>query len=167
MRAALLCLLLLGCGSPRTPATTGPTRTTGGGTGGGTGPGPSDPSVVASGCDVERTCGPAPLTCRRPDALHPCGAAGCDQMQRRCGANGSCPEGQTCTACPNCMADRLCAETRCQADADCASPNFICTSGSCTARPCTASSQCSGFCVDGACFNRPGWCEDTSMPPPP
>lgn len=65
MRATLLCLLLLGCGSPRTPATTGPIRTTG--TGGGTGGpssarSPADGGIVITACSL---CSPG-ATARSP-----------------------------------------------------------------------------------------------------
>jgi hypothetical protein len=47
-----------------------------------------------------------------------------------------------------------CGPPLCTTDAECKSPNLVCSTGAlrtCVAKPCTADTECSGFCRDGNC----------------
>ncbi len=48
----------------------------------------------------------------------------------------------------------------CEMDDDCGSVNLVCIGGRCEHRPCTSSTQCSGYCIDETCWSEPGFCED-------
>jgi hypothetical protein len=79
----------------------------------------------------------------------PCGATtGC---QPGCSTDVDCSTGQSCGS------DHHCAATACAADAACP-VDFTCPSGHCTRKACTSDADCSGACVEGACYSMPGTC---------
>jgi hypothetical protein len=126
-----------------------------------------------TGCTAERSCGKPTLVCKRPDEPRPCGAAGCVDMQFRCEKDADCLEGYACSLCrpgdpPPCgLLTGRCRPRACAVDKDCGSANVVCQAGACTHRACRTSRSCKGSCVAGACWNQPGWCHDTTLPPPP
>jgi len=141
----------------------------------------ADPAQVQSnptdapppGCWAERSCGARKYVCRTADTPRPCGAAGCAEMQFACSSDAGCLEGYACVLCkpgdpfPCSFATGLCRPKTCAADRDCGSANVVCQSGRCAHKTCRSSLSCRGYCVAGACWNKPGWCHDTSLPPPP
>jgi hypothetical protein len=128
---------------------------------------------VASGCSTERSCGEPTLVCKRPDEPRPCGAAGCVDMQFSCSSDGDCVEGYSCSLCtsgdpyPCPFVTGRCQPRTCTRARDCLSKNLVCQTGSCVHKPCRSSSSCKGYCVASTCWNQPGWCLDTTLPPPP
>lgn len=131
------------------------------------------PTPVPSGCSAERSCGKPTIVCKSPDEPRPCGAAGCVDMQFACSVDADCLEGYACQACapadpwPCGAIAGKCRPRACAKDRDCGSPNLICSAGACTHKACRRSARCAGYCVSGACWNQPGWCHDTTLPPPP
>lgn len=135
---------------------------------------PADPTLAApSGCWAERSCGARKYVCKRPDSPRPCGAAGCTEMQFACSSDAGCLEGYRCVLCkpgdpfPCTFATGLCKPTGCRTDRDCGSTNLVCQSGACAHKTCRNSRSCRGYCVAGSCWNKAGWCHDTTLPPPP
>jgi hypothetical protein len=126
-----------------------------------------------SGCSAERSCGRSTIVCKRPDDARPCGAAGCVEMQFACSADADCLEGYACQACaagdpwPCGFIDGRCRPRACTSDRACGSPNLVCSAGACAHKACRRSATCRGYCVSGACWDQPGWCHDTTLPPPP
>lgn len=135
----------------------------------------SEPATDAppTGCWAERSCGARKYVCKRPDAARPCGAPGCVEMQFACSSDAGCLEGYACALCkpgdpfPCSFATGLCKPKACASDRDCGSANLQCSSGSCVHKTCRTSLTCRGYCVAGACWNKTGWCHDTTLPPPP
>lgn len=134
----------------------------------------TDPLAAApSGCWAERTCGARKYVCKRPDSPRPCGAAGCSELQFACSSDAGCLEGYRCALCkpgdpfPCSFATGLCKPAACASDRDCGSPNLVCQGGSCAHKTCRSSRSCRGYCVAGSCWNKAGWCHDTTLPPPP
>ncbi len=133
--------------------------------------GPTD--APPPGCWAERSCGARKYVCKRPDNARPCGAPGCVEMQFACSSDAGCLEGYACALCkpgdpfPCSFATGLCKPKACASDRDCGSANLKCTSGRCEHKPCRSSLSCRGYCVAGACWNKTGWCHDTTLPPPP
>jgi hypothetical protein len=130
------------------------------------------PALLA-GCWAGNSCGKPTLVCKRPDEPRPCGAAGCVDWQFACSTDADCLEGYACTVCkagdpaPCGFIPGRCNPRTCRADSDCGSANVACQAGSCVHRPCRTNRTCRGYCVAGACWNKPGWCHDTTLPPPP
>ena len=126
-----------------------------------------------SGCWTERSCGARKYVCKRPDSPRPCGAPGCSEMQFACSSDAGCLEGYRCVLCkpgdpfPCSFATGLCRPATCTSDRDCGSPNLVCQSGACAHKTCRSSRSCRGYCVAGSCWNKAGWCHDTTLPPPP
>lgn len=125
------------------------------------------------GCWAERSCGARKYVCKRPDNARPCGAPGCVEMQFACSSDAACLEGYACALCkpgdpfPCSFATGICKPKACVSNRDCGSANLQCQSGSCVHKTCRSSLSCRGYCVAGACWNKPGWCHDTTLPPPP
>lgn len=88
-------------------------------------------------------------------------------MQRQCTTDVHCDEGYSCQPCSYCIVEKTCQVAPCKKDADCGSPNVQCKDGLCVHIPCTDNGQCQGYCVQGWYWSTPGWCEDSSLPPPP
>lgn len=134
-----------------------------------------DPTAapVPTTCYAERTCGARKYVCKRPDEPRPCGAPGCSEMQFACSADAACLEGYRCALCkpgdgyPCPFIGGMCRPAACATDSDCKSPNLVCQAGRCAHKPCRRSATCRGYCVSGACWDKGGWCHDTSLPPPP
>lgn len=133
-----------------------------------------DPAAAPpSGCWTERSCGARKYVCKRPDSPRPCGAPGCSEMQFACSSDAGCLEGYRCMLCkpgdpfPCSFATGLCRPAACASDRDCGSPNLVCQSGACAHKTCRSSRTCRGYCVAGSCWNKAGWCHDTTLPPPP
>lgn len=133
----------------------------------------SDEGITATGCSAERSCGKRTLVCKQPDEPRPCGAAGCVDMQFACSTDSDCLEGYACQACaagdpwPCGLIDGRCRPRTCATTRDCGSPNLVCSAGACAHKACRRSATCRGYCVSGGCWNEPGWCHDTTLPPPP
>jgi hypothetical protein len=134
----------------------------------------ADPlSAPPSGCWAERSCGARKYVCKRPDSPRPCGAAGCSELQFTCSSDAGCLEGYRCALCkpgdpfPCSFATGICRPAACASDRDCGSPNLVCQGGACAHKTCRSSRACRGYCVAGSCWNKAGWCHDTSLPPPP
>jgi len=125
------------------------------------------PSGSASeGCWAEEPCPKDPdgkLKCMTPDTLYPCGALGCYDYQLRCTDNADCHEGYACQPAsppPAPGSSGMCQPAACTSDSDCGSPNLRChENGVCEHRPCTKSEECSGKCVAGTCWKKPGFCD--------
>jgi len=122
------------------------------------------------GCWKERPCRQeegSTFECFTPDTLRMCGPAMCDVAQRMCSEDHACREGYVCAADPGQGGIMLCGVAPCGENGACGSENLACEQGGCVHRPCTKSSECDGYCVAGFCWNRPGYCYDTALPPPP
>lgn len=134
---------------------------------------PDSDLSAPSGCWAERSCGARKFVCKRIDEPRPCGAAGCTDMQFACTDDAACAEGYSCRKCaagspaPCPWIGGICRPRSCLLDRDCRSANVVCQAGACTHKTCTTSRSCRGYCVRGACWNKAGWCHDTSLPPPP
>jgi len=127
-------------------------------------------SKKEDGCWKERPCPReegSTFECFTPDTPRLCGPAMCDVAQRMCSEDHACREGYVCAADPGQGGMMLCSPAPCEGDASCGSKNLACVQGGCAHRPCTKSSECDGHCVAGFCWNKPGYCYDTSLPPPP
>lgn len=134
----------------------------------------TDPTdAPPAGCWAERSCGARKYVCKRPDTPRPCGAPGCSEMQFTCSSDAGCLEGYRCVLCkpgdpfPCTFATGMCRPATCATDRDCGSPNLVCQSGACAHKTCRTSRSCRGYCVAGSCWNKAGWCHDTTLPPPP
>jgi hypothetical protein len=120
---------------------------------------------TSEGCWAEKPCPhdpDGPLKCMTPDTLDPCGALGCYDYQLRCTDNADCHEGYACQPAsppPGPGSTGMCQPAACASDSDCGSPNLRCRAeGFCEHRPCTKSEECSGKCVAGTCWKKPGFC---------
>lgn len=137
----------------------------------------------SSGCSAESTCRddlacytPGEIYCAGPapppdecetdndcdgDALficEPVGHCGATECVPGCLRDDECPESEVCS-------DRhRCEPPSCAANGTCASPNFACQSGACVRKPCSSSSECGDYCVNGYCFETRGQCLDPLAP---
>jgi len=85
-------------------------------------------------CDIDPvTCSPAVKTC-----IPGCASA------------SDCKQGEDCVA-------HHCVTISCQRLEDCPT-NFDCANGQCKRRSCANDAPCSGYCVVGSCYSRPGSC---------
>jgi hypothetical protein len=69
-----------------------------------------------------------------------------------------CTSDTDCGAGSVCQADHHCVPQPCGGDAASCPADFACQASACQRRSCTADSQCSFACVDGACYDRGGTC---------
>jgi len=132
-------------------------------------------------CSAEAPCpGTDGTACRRPDAPLGCGICFNPPEESTCPDDDACDPGSICEpircacsgqrACvPGCTSDVDCGEgLACGDDARCAPrscaegrpcpDNFSCVAEQCQRTSCDASASCSGYCVDGACYDQPGEC---------
>jgi hypothetical protein len=79
-----------------------------------------------------------------------------------CGCFHVCVPGCTSdSSCPSwtiCGADHRCVPRPCDGDGGSCPADFSCAGGHCARRPCTDDADCSGACVKGLCYDRPGVC---------
>ncbi len=104
------------------------------------------------GCDSDSDCG-AGTVCDWDDSSCLCEPA--MMCVSACTADSQCEEGESCTA-------GHCTATACAANSDCP-VNFDCNAGVCKRQSCSSSSDCYAWCVNGQCWEAPGYCS----PPPP
>jgi len=70
-----------------------------------------------------------------------------------CRTNADCSSGQACNPSHSCQNTCVAGDGKCPA-------NFSCgASGFCQQNSCTSDSECSGFCVNGWCYQTLGTCE--------
>ena len=70
-----------------------------------------------------------------------------------CTSDAECSEGETCGP------THHCAPTACASESDCPT-DFDCDGSACQRRVCAGDGVCSGYCVNGACYDAPGTCSD-------
>jgi len=171
-------------GGAGTPGGGGSTAS-GGGTGSGSG-GTSYPGAgggVGSDCRSQADCGSATVTCLAPGESPGCGI--CQQLKAPCTVDGDCASrgaawicelaACSCSAAKSCVqgctdsggcatgqfcgADHRCAANLCTPGDRSCLPNFTCGSdGHCARKTCNTDADCSGACVEGQCYPRPGTC---------
>lgn len=108
---------------------------------------PPNPCTTDAECAMQD-----PTTiCNRPPCS--CGASEC---MVGCMSDAECP---TAT---HCSAGHRCVPNTCASKADCPA-NFDCTNMECGRKACTTDADCSGFCVNGSCYDVAGHC---MLPPP-
>jgi hypothetical protein len=89
------------------------------------------------------------LNCETP----PCENARCVQG---CLADDDCGPSEVCD-------DHHCRPAPCSDNGAC-SPNHACLSDLCVRRSCKTSADCGDYCVNGACYDKPGRCGDGCLP---
>jgi hypothetical protein len=148
LSTVLACVALLGCSS-------GPKQV-------------RDPVAEekVEGCWAEQACASDTMVCLTPGSP-PCTVTyGCSISvfpQATC-ETSNCPEGEVCVNELHCLESMA----RCMDDDQCASGNLMCyvkpgADGHCVRRTCQVSSECEGYCVEGWCFDEPGFCSDASV----
>jgi hypothetical protein len=118
------------------------------------------------GCWAEQGCAAATMVCVTPGSP-PCTITnGCalSVFPKATCETSNCPEGELCVNEQNCL-ESLGA---CMDDDQCASRDFMCyvkpgADGHCVRRRCQVSGECEGYCVEGWCFDEPGFCSDASV----
>src|SRR5262245_23070978 len=86
-----------------------------------------------------------PVTCS-------CDAVPAMRCTAGCTMHADCAEGQSCDITTNrCIAKACATAAQCPID-------FICTPTGCSRATCHTRSECSGYCVDGACYTTAGEC---------
>lgn len=102
-------------------------------------------------CTSDAACaatGPTAI-CTNTPALCLCG--GETVCTNGCAADSECSEGQRCAA------NHRCEPKACVSASDCPT-DFRCDAGKCSSKPCATSRDCSGYCVNSACYASPGTC---------
>ncbi|HNO70066.1 MAG TPA: hypothetical protein PKI49_16235 [Pseudomonadota bacterium] len=102
-------------------------------------------------CTSDAACaatGPTAI-CTNTPALCLCG--GETVCTNGCAADSECSEGQRCAA------NHRCEPKACVSASDCPT-DFRCDAGKCSRKPCATSRDCSGYCVNSACYASPGTC---------
>jgi hypothetical protein len=124
-------------------------------------------ACVAQG---EETCAPCPKPTADCSSDSECAESGptwiCESVA--CGCFRECMPGCTndssCPAWTICGADHRCGPKPCGGDAGLCPADFRCADdGHCVRKTCSDDGDCSGACVKGLCYNRPGVC---TTPPP-
>lgn len=108
---------------------------------------PPNPCTMDSECamqDPTTICNPPPCSC------------GGSECMPGCMADADCKIGTHCSA------GHRCVPNTCATKADCPT-NFDCTNMECGRKSCTSDAECSGFCVNGSCYDVAGKC---MLPPP-
>ena len=124
---------------------------------------PDGTATVSYGCPV---CFTPPTTCAADGdcagqgpawicAVPSCSCNSIKTCEPGCTKDGDCAAGQSCGT------DHRCAASACGAGAPACPTDFVCgASQTCQRRPCSSDAECSGACVIGKCFDRPGRCTD-------
>ena len=100
-------------------------------------------------CESDADCaaqGPAAI-CVSP----PCACPDVQTCVQGCTEDAMCGAGETCGPTHRCEPE-ACAST-----SDCPT-NFGCSGGACQRLTCAVDATCSGYCVDGLCYDTPGTC---------
>jgi hypothetical protein len=121
---------------------------------------------VTKGCWAEQACERSTDVCLTPGSP-PCDKDhGCtlSMFPRATCGPAKCPEGQICTDSSACLE----AGASCIDDDDCSSRDERCYykpggSGICVRRSCQVSDECETYCVEGWCFDEPGFCSDATV----
>lgn len=86
------------------------------------------------------------------DICEPLACNGGSWCVEGCTSDLFCAEGQMCNTTTN-----RCGPKACTTATDCPS-NFSCTASTCARLSCASDSDCSGYCVLGACYANAGEC---------
>lgn len=81
----------------------------------------------------------------------PCACGDVPSCQQGCTSDATCGAGETCGP------THRCAPEACTSTSDCPE-DFTCNGAACQRIACTDDAACSGYCVDGLCFETPGTC---------
>jgi len=103
-------------------------------------------------CLVYVTASSGPLICD-PAPADICSCRAVKICQRGCRAKSDCPSGQGCTLGHQCQNTCVPGDGTCPVDFSCGADGF------CARTSCTTDAECSGACVKGACYGRPGVCD--------
>jgi len=107
-----------------------------------------DPSDCATDADCKSRG--ATLICN-PVACA-CDVVAATRCTAGCTADSACAEGEACDLTAN-----RCRAKSCASAADCPA-DFLCAPTGCQRATCTSDADCSGFCVEGACYSTAGEC---------
>ena len=101
-------------------------------------------------CTADADCPPdggAPMIC----ILVMCTCTTSMTCASGCTSDASCPTGQVCGPTHRCAPQPCASATDCPVD-------FECSDGGCQRLACSADAMCTGYCVDGNCFETLGTC---------
>ena len=115
-------------------------------------------------CWAEKACKGSGV-CLTPGSPPCSGPHGCADsvFPRSTCETAQCPEGEVCVYESVCLV----SEGSCMDDEDCPSRNDACYvkpggTGHCVTRKCSESTECDGYCVEGWCFEEPGFCDEAA-----
>jgi hypothetical protein len=108
----------------------------------------SDSDCRSDGGDDTSICQPTTCPCHWERSCVP-----------GCASDDQCATGLACGA------DHHCAPRACSPTGPMACPvNFTCApDGHCARTPCSSDADCSGACVEGACYDQPGTCVEAIL----
>ncbi len=96
----------------------------------------------------------ADFICDSQLCVFPHGGGQTLHCKKGCTVQADCGPGLDCDATHRCVA------RSCSGAADCGGANFDCQGGQCTAKTCSADGECQGACVNGACADAVGSCQE-------